>query len=320
MNLKRAVHKAIQAGTTLHATVEAYSLGRATVRISGTGARLSNLSTIGGELEPGDKVIVDYSAGTPPFVRPAWIPEYEAPPMPTSLALEYTGLPKDWGVDAYVYYNYPYPCEDPFGPWGDARHRLDWYGQWIHGDEETVVWIADNYGEIDEGEWFWWNVAEYYDTGPGTSGMQNETALWSDHITINRGGMYILTASIRLCNLDGHYQYDEDGSFPVIRDGYIYSCVHYRGEVRLAILKNGTQICKTNRRIYDGTTTYQYFTSEVTMRLTTLEQCSAGDSIQVQLYEDNQILWYNDGWLFPGQTASDMLILKAQMVPNSDTS
>lgn len=65
------VRAAIDSGTALAAIVEEINLGQATVRIgSGKGARLTNLSVMGEDIEPGDEVIVDYAAGIEPIVRP----------------------------------------------------------------------------------------------------------------------------------------------------------------------------------------------------------------------------------------------------------
>ncbi len=56
-------------GNSVHAVVESSELGYATVRLSNGGSRLTNLSTLGGYVEAGDKVYVDYRAGVAPTVR-----------------------------------------------------------------------------------------------------------------------------------------------------------------------------------------------------------------------------------------------------------
>jgi hypothetical protein len=84
MKLRRAVRTSIQRGTQIYATVEEYALGRATVRLAPNGARLTNLSTLGKEVEPGDRVIVDYSAGVEPIIRPEFITIEERELEPTS--------------------------------------------------------------------------------------------------------------------------------------------------------------------------------------------------------------------------------------------
>jgi hypothetical protein len=54
----------------MYAKVEAVEIGLATVRLAESGTRLTNLSIIGGEINVGETVIIDYSSGTPPVVRP----------------------------------------------------------------------------------------------------------------------------------------------------------------------------------------------------------------------------------------------------------
>lgn len=68
--LRRPIRQLHQASARQYATVEDLIFGRATVRISEHGARLTGLSVVGGFVEVGDQVIVDYSSGVPPVVRP----------------------------------------------------------------------------------------------------------------------------------------------------------------------------------------------------------------------------------------------------------
>ena len=76
-NLRQPVRRAISSGTTVYATVESYANGMATVRINPYGSRLSNLSTIGGIVSVGDTVIVDYTHGVIPIVRPLYSTDEE---------------------------------------------------------------------------------------------------------------------------------------------------------------------------------------------------------------------------------------------------
>ena len=73
MSIRRSVRKAMQTGTTMYARVEESNLGLATVRLGGLGARMTNLSTVGGQVQAGDTVIVDWSAGVDPIVRPLFV-------------------------------------------------------------------------------------------------------------------------------------------------------------------------------------------------------------------------------------------------------
>lgn len=78
MSIRRSIRKAIQTGTTMYAVVEESNLGLATVRLGGAlGARMTNISTVGGVVSPGDAVVVDWSAGIDPIVRPLFVEEEE---------------------------------------------------------------------------------------------------------------------------------------------------------------------------------------------------------------------------------------------------
>lgn len=70
MNLRRTVRRTIQQGNSVFATVEDVHNGLVTVRLVAGGARLTSLSFLGLEVTVGQRVIVDYSSGSPPVVRP----------------------------------------------------------------------------------------------------------------------------------------------------------------------------------------------------------------------------------------------------------
>lgn len=63
------VRKAGKAGNYVYATLEALTLSRATVVITGSNQRMTNLEVMSSDLVIGEQVVVDYSSGTPPFVR-----------------------------------------------------------------------------------------------------------------------------------------------------------------------------------------------------------------------------------------------------------
>lgn len=77
--IKRQVRQAHQSGVFVYATVEELNLGLATVRLISTGARLTNLPVIGGEIVKGQRVIIDYASGTSPRVRAVQVPLAESP-------------------------------------------------------------------------------------------------------------------------------------------------------------------------------------------------------------------------------------------------
>lgn len=71
MSLSRDIRKAIESGSASYAVVEAVYNGFVTVKIIGSNQRITNLEYIGAyEPEEGKKVILDYSAGQKPVVRP----------------------------------------------------------------------------------------------------------------------------------------------------------------------------------------------------------------------------------------------------------
>lgn len=69
--IRNTVRQTIKRGTTSLAVVEAVYLGMATVRLAGSGSRMTNLPTMSDDINVGDDVVVDYSAGTSPAVRRA---------------------------------------------------------------------------------------------------------------------------------------------------------------------------------------------------------------------------------------------------------
>lgn len=71
-------------GSQVYAVAEETHLGLTTVRLASTGARLSNLYTVG-FVEAGDPVIVEYGTDGVPYVRPTTIPEVEEEPLPIAL-------------------------------------------------------------------------------------------------------------------------------------------------------------------------------------------------------------------------------------------
>ena len=69
MSIKKLVRKSFYQGVYIYAVVEATNLGSVTVRFAENGARLTNLTVIGALPRVGDRVIIDYAAGTPPAAR-----------------------------------------------------------------------------------------------------------------------------------------------------------------------------------------------------------------------------------------------------------
>jgi hypothetical protein len=72
--LRRPIRQTQKSGVYIYAVVEGISLGYATVRFANGGARMTNLPVLGGAVMVGEKVVVDYSGGVPPLVRPITTP------------------------------------------------------------------------------------------------------------------------------------------------------------------------------------------------------------------------------------------------------
>lgn len=74
MSIRRAIRQAHKSGAYVYAQVEDIQFGFATVRLgSANGPRLTQLPVLGGAVTIGEQVIVDYSAGTPPVIRPVTV-------------------------------------------------------------------------------------------------------------------------------------------------------------------------------------------------------------------------------------------------------
>ena len=109
MSLRRAVRQAHKSGAYVHAQVEDIQFGFATVRLgSANGPRLTQLPVLGGVVAIGETVVVDYSAGTPPVVRPVTV----GAPSQEGLGADQTVRPEgtidtDVSIHAYMTSNLP---------------------------------------------------------------------------------------------------------------------------------------------------------------------------------------------------------------------
>jgi hypothetical protein len=63
------VRTAGKSGNFIYGVLEALTNSKATVKITGSSQRLTNLDVMSSDLAVGDKVVIDYSAGIPPYVR-----------------------------------------------------------------------------------------------------------------------------------------------------------------------------------------------------------------------------------------------------------
>lgn len=67
--LARSIRDATRKGNSVKGVVESTESGLATIRLVEGGARLSNLSTLGGDVAVGDEVVVSYRSGIAPVVE-----------------------------------------------------------------------------------------------------------------------------------------------------------------------------------------------------------------------------------------------------------
>jgi len=67
--LRRNIRRAITGGNNIYAIVLGVYQNMAAVQVEHTNQKMYGLSIIGGDVSVGDRVILDYSHGTPPFVR-----------------------------------------------------------------------------------------------------------------------------------------------------------------------------------------------------------------------------------------------------------
>jgi hypothetical protein len=167
--IRRDVRRTIEGGSTSYGEVEEYHLGLATVRLGKSGARLTNISTLGLTVESGQQVIVDFSAGPKPIIRPIITEETtEELPLSVHTIIETPIESVDIGgffVWENINFNYP-----------------KWYI--YHGIPHRM-----RFGAIDPD---WDNYGCYWNSG----GTFNPQGVWgAEHIDITVSGKYIITTN-----------------------------------------------------------------------------------------------------------------------------
>jgi hypothetical protein len=172
-NLRKTVRNLHRQGTEAHAVVELAAGEFATVRLSGGGARYTNLPVIG-RVETGDNVIVDFSLVDRPYVRPETVNEdvvvqeyllkAQETVDPPLIDIFYSSTVGGWGKNLwngvrlpgwfYAEYNYPPPegwyeidfdesadTSEP-GPWNAAVDVAQ------YGYNEWELWYMDQQDKI----------------------------------------------------------------------------------------------------------------------------------------------------------------------------
>lgn len=168
MSLRRQVRQTHHSGSWAYAIVLEIGLGYATVALTNGGAQLSNLPVTGGAIAAGDRVIIDYSAGVIPTVRPlAVLPEEELPIELATVVPEKEELPVD---------EEPLPGESY---WTSGFHSVKAYQ---FGGTFTTVgrneWTPVRFSHVD------WDTDEFFDPN------------YPYYITVPAPGFYMCIADI----------------------------------------------------------------------------------------------------------------------------
>lgn len=210
MNLRRTFRKAIKSATYGLATVETYRNGFCTVRMAVSGQRLVNLSVAGGDVQVGQKVIVDWSAGVPPYVHPITF-------TPDQLAAAYSEKKE---VSTYI------PKDSPPTPEildvGVAVYRTDPGFGYTYVDNAVESVISWKYNMIP-----WPEFAELWDS----YGLYDHMVQGGqDSISITVPGVWLIWATHNWILGFGYYDTD----------------VALNDHIRVTIKKNGVPIAWNN--------------------------------------------------------------------------
>ncbi len=104
MSLRRTVRQVQKDGAVIYAQVEDIQFGFATVRLgSANGPRITQLPVLGGVVAVGERVIVDYSAGVPPVVRPITVGAPTPAVLPHAEEVRPEGITIDEDVSIHAY-------------------------------------------------------------------------------------------------------------------------------------------------------------------------------------------------------------------------
>lgn len=323
MTFRRTVRKAIQSGSTVHATVESYALGYATVRLATNGARLTNLSTQGAIVTAGDKVIVDYSAGVKPVVRPLFIPTYEPDTLEVDTGNEVIYMDEDWSCAVTATHSYGYGLD----PSGNESWPYFAYQQFIPMATPYKIQWADNsmwFGSYKEGD-----TVEYFDTAEGASGMYNENNNYGqNYLEIQRTGRYYITGRMEWDDIRGNRttglaELDGDTWYIMNYDNHPQTGepkeeFNHEGYFWIGISINDVIVAKvTNRSTEFGSWTYGGIDGPY-MFVNAIEWCNYGDLVSLVVWENNSGPYYWPGYGFPSSGRTDSNGLSAAYIPGSE--
>jgi hypothetical protein len=326
MTLRRDVRKAIQRGSSVYATVEEYKLGWATVRLATNGARLTNLSTQGAIVDSGDQVIVDYSAGVRPVVRPLFIPEYEEDELEPDEGKEVVPVNDDWACMVTVEYDNGYGLD----PDGNDPRPYDCWHQFVPMATWTKVRFADNWWYAAWGPGgIYGDTVELWDTGEGAAGMYNETNNFGqDHIVITRTGRYWIHSRVEFDDVDGNrttgwagvqsgtWYVMDTATHPVT--GEPRTPYNHDGHFKQRITKNGIPVAILNWRSSECSSQTQGGLDGPYTTMNAIVWCQVGDVIALEIWENNNGPYMNPGWGYPMSGTSFGNILSVAMIPGTE--
>jgi hypothetical protein len=226
-DFRRLVRQAIQTGATLPAVIESYNVGGITVRLIGNGPRLTNLPAQESNYYIGQIVLVDYSMGDKPMVRPVASQEttdsLEVEEAPTIQPDDITGLWDEdisflatpdndsWLEPQHVDMNVPtivryYPVLWDYyywpGEWDTGGH-LEWNN--YMGTDQIVVQDNGKYllqAEFNERIKYWYHNPQDWAGYCQVRILKNDSpiAMGRNNTQMSRIDRFS-TTTLRLCNL-----------------------------------------------------------------------------------------------------------------------
>jgi len=253
MSIRRTVRKALESGTTMYAKVEEVNLGLATVRLGGTGRRMSNLSTVGGEVQKNDTVIVDWSAGINPIVRPLFLED-----EPEELELG-TSAPEN-----------TYDSED-ISTFQDTYYGGFWGGNYPPLNQGVPHQLEGGSYDYEYESYY----QEYFDSADI---CRNQAKFEDGYMYIPRDGKYLIGFNW----LEPFNSQDEEPGSPTYPAPMESSCYY-----RIRILKNDTTV------LGEGTGQWDIgWYGETSINLTAFDYLNEGDRLSFEVYFTSSAVSY----------------------------
>lgn len=281
-SLRQSLRKAVRRGNVVHAIVEDYYYGYATVRMTEGGARLSNLSTLAYPLTTGEEVIVDYRAGIAPIVRPIF--EVEEEEEEVEAILYATDLNEDDDLDEEVTvtgkrmgeidHGLGYQLHVDAGENGPITGipPESTYGQLVPGSTDTFItfgrpspWPDADLGNVVDPWHIQWDTTQIFPwwNFPGP-----------DYIKVGIGGKYIIWAWMAWWDL---WWYGAEQSHNPM------DAAHFE----LKLWKNGNTIARNSARCGERheEDPGAFPDWAATNQITTIVDISPGDTIQLSAFQ-----------------------------------